>query len=157
MRILFLVVLILAGCANPNFTEGMANVKNGNYAIAFDRFKICFVETIDPACANNAGVAAEGMGNMADAQAWYTLAARYGHSRAVTNLIKMGWPVPAADLAQRQAAQPSILNSIGQGLSIAGGALGAAPAAPAKQLDAGCWMQCIDNYSPPFCKNKCSY
>lgn len=57
-------------------------------------------------------------------------------------------------------------DSIGRGLQAAGGGLdegvynqqhGLPPPSPQKQLDSACWMNCIDVYSPPFCKSKCSY
>lgn len=161
MRILLLVVLILAGCANPNFDAGVNSFNTGDYWAARGYFGNCVNQTGDPACMNNAGVSAERTGDMESAKRWFTLGASKGNADAIANLNRLGWPVPAAGYAQ-----PGLLQSIGQGLGTAAGGLsddvyrqqrGLPPAAPAKQLDSACWLQCIDVYSPPFCKSKCSY
>lgn len=115
MRVLFLVVLILAGCASPvnsSVSKGRDNSNpEKNYQAAANHFKKCFEASKDPACAYNAGVAAQNMGDMNAARSWYTLAARYGHADAISALTRIGEPVPAADLLQQpqqsqQAPQP---------------------------------------------------
>lgn len=138
MRILFLVMLTLTGCAsfqNQNYLNGQSSFAKKDYAAAYNHFIECVNETKNTACMYNIGASAHNMGNDDEAGRWFTLAARYGQQNAISQLTKMGLPVPTADLAQRQAAQPDLLRSLGQGLSIAGGALGAgaAPAAPVQQ------------------------
>lgn len=56
----------------------------------------------------------------------------------------------------------AMLASVGQGLGMAGGALdqdaynhGLPP--PEKRLDTICYVDCMDRYSPPLCRSKCSY
>lgn len=107
MRTLCLVALVLvagSATANPTFNEGMAGVNSGNYTLAYDRFQRCFSETGHPVCANNAGYAAEKIGDLAAARSWYTLAARHGIPNAVGHLTRLGFPVPAPDLSNAGAS-----------------------------------------------------
>ena len=77
----------------------------------FNKFKKCAIETRNPACTNNAGVAAQGLGNIELAKSWYTLAARYGESNAISNLRRLSAPVPEPDLLRQQQQQQQQQNA----------------------------------------------
>lgn len=108
MRILFLFVLLLAGCVNSNFNEGMENAKKNNFNAAFYNFKKCYEQDNDSRCAAAAGLSAEAVGDMNTAKDWYTLAARYGQPQAISWLTAKGWPVPVADLANQSGSTDAL-------------------------------------------------
>ena len=153
MRRLFLVVLILAGCANPNFDAGRKNFSTGNYTAAFYNFKTCYEQTSDPVCACDAGTAARSMDDLNAARSWWTLAARYGQPMAISGLTANGWPVPYADIAQQQAQQQQVqlLRSVGQGLQSAGNVMqSAGKVQPPRQINCT-----SDSYGGPTVYTHC--
>lgn len=177
MRILLLVVLILAGCSTlqPNQTRITfdsnppgATISNGSISGTAPLELIWTLNNgqatvlSEPITATwvSGATTTNQMNLKAGQEGAYTIVRPQGVAGLDSDIQ---W---AIHLKQQQAAQPGFLDALGKGLRAAGGGLsedvyrqqrGLPPATPEKQLDAGCWMQCIDNYSPPFCKNKCSY
>lgn len=116
MRIFLLVALLLTGCANQNFNKGVASFNRNEFASAYNFFLLCVNETQDSGCMFNVGMSAyrspnqdeaEWIKHQEEAVRWYTLAARYGNQNAISQLIQLGKPVPAADLVQQQTHQPT--------------------------------------------------
>lgn len=101
MRIFFIVVLIIAGCGHLYLEDGIENLNNKDYKLAYDNFMGCFKESEDPGCLHNAGISVALMGDKKAAIGLFTLAARYGEPNAIDQLEKMNEPVPEADLLGR--------------------------------------------------------
>ncbi|MDA3933565.1 MAG: hypothetical protein PF630_04440 [Gammaproteobacteria bacterium] len=100
-------------------------MNSGNYQLAYNTFLQC-AQAGDPYCINNIGVMFErghmqGGQNLNDAIEYYKLAARYGIPIAQQNLVRLGHPVPQADLQyqyqqrllQEQQAAAELSRSLG--------------------------------------------
>lgn len=104
MRIFFLVVLLLAGCATSDsiaWDKAIQQTKSGQCTDALrtiDNIGVEFKHTL----LMKGYVYGECRGSGRDmnkAWAYITLAARYGETRAIDALVEAGKPVPPADLA----------------------------------------------------------
>lgn len=100
---LLAVFILITGCAANAVNTGLEALNRGDLNTAEAHFN-AGVQQGDPAAFNNLGVIAERRGQMELAVNYYTLAARYGVSVAIQNLIKLGRPVPEPDLANARAA-----------------------------------------------------
>lgn len=99
MKILFLVVLLLAGCASTAWVNEAHQLSDQGQCVdalnVIDRadvefkYKLTLKGTVYQECSrdNNKAVA------------YLTLAARYGEKAAIEQLLEWGKPVPSADLA----------------------------------------------------------
>ncbi len=97
----------LSGCSTitgpqTNFERGYAALNAGNLPLAEKHFFSATQEG-EPTAWNNLGVVYERLSRRDDAVRAYGLAARYGIPVAQSNLVRLGEPVPAADLATLRA------------------------------------------------------
>ena len=127
----------LSGCSTimgpqTNFERGYAALNAGNLPLAEKHFFIATQEG-EPVAWNNLGVVYERPSRRDDAVRAYALAARYGIPVAQSNLMRLGEPVPAADLAALRAQQQAPGNTAADltGAFIQGMAQGYRPPAPA--------------------------
>lgn len=93
--------LTLTGCAGQ---QGMDAINRGDLNSA-ERHFTAAAQAGNKAAINNLGVVHERRGDRAQAVAHYTLAARWGDLTAQQNLVRLGEPVPLADLAAQRASQ----------------------------------------------------
>lgn len=133
VRLFFVAMMLsgLAGCAS-NFDNGYAADLQGRYSEAAQYYQAAANQG-EPAAFNNLGRLYQyGLGvpeNVPLAIQYFNLAARYGIASAQQNLIKLGQPVPAADLAPSNVVvhDPAAEFAAGQAL---GQAIGNAIARP---------------------------
>lgn len=97
----------LSGCSTirgpqTNFERGYAALNAGNLPLAEKHFFSATQEG-EPTAWNNLGVVSERLSRRDDAVRAHGLAARYGIPVAQSNLVRLGEPVPAADLATLRA------------------------------------------------------
>lgn len=127
---------VLAGCASNPSQVGINFLRANNYEAAYNVWKTC-ADQGDSYCINNLGTMyengqVEGGRNTPKAAAYYSLAARYGLPIAQQNLMRLGYEIPAADLAavvaQQQAVQQQQQTQNNQLASQLGYALGCAVA-----------------------------
>jgi tetratricopeptide (TPR) repeat protein len=107
MRALILALCCLVGGCVATMQPGIDAMNRGDLNEAERNFQQG-LERGDTLAFNNLGVVYQRRGEREKAIQYYTVAARYGHQLAISNLIALGAPVPAPDLAnarsQRNAA-----------------------------------------------------
>lgn len=95
-----LAALLLSACATMQ--PGIDAMNRGDLDAAERNFTEA-LQRGDTMAWNNLGVVYQRRGDTEKAIAHYTMAARWGHQLAQQNLVAMGAPVPAADLANARA------------------------------------------------------
>lgn len=108
---ILLSALLLASCAaTPSPSQhGLDQLNSGNGRGAYNTFVACSRQG-DSSCMNNIGFMYEN-GHMdtgpdvKSAIEWYTLAARYGQPVSQQNLMRLGAPIPPADLRPQTVVQ----------------------------------------------------
>lgn len=106
MRIFLLVALLLTGCASTTWIDSFnSSLRQGRCSDAMNVVESANIPAIDLMVAKGA-VYNQCYRDTDKAAAYFSLAARYGNPAAIDELIKMGKPIPAADLAQQQYSRP---------------------------------------------------